>query len=266
MIIVLSPAKTLDEAPAEPNVAHSQPELLDDARMLVDQLATLSVAELSGLMSISDKLAELNHRRYQQWSCPFAMDNARQALLAFKGDVYTGFDLVNWRSGDYGCAQKTIRILSGLYGILRPLDLMQPYRLEMGTGLVNSRGKDLYAFWGDRITRILNRELESRKGRSRALINLASVEYFKAVEPGNINAPVISPVFKDEKRGTFKIISFYAKKARGMMADFIVRNRITDPSDLRAFNVAGYCFDAASSSELEPVFLRTEEVAQAAAA
>lgn len=263
---MLSPAKTLDESPAETTVAHSQPELLDDAQQLVDQLSAMSAGEIGSLMSVSDKLAELNHRRYQHWSRPFTVDNARQALLAFKGDVYTGFDLDSWRVRDFDHAQKTIRILSGLYGVLRPLDLMQAYRLEMGTSLVNARGRDLYAFWGERITTVLNRELAGRRGRSRALINLASVEYFKAVDPQAIDAPIISPVFKDEKKGTYKIISFYAKKARGMMADFIVRHRIVDPADLRDFNVAGYRFDEAGSSEFQPVFLREEEVAQAAAA
>lgn len=266
MILVLSPAKTLDESPASGTVPHSPPEFLDDAQTLVDELAKMSAPEIGRLMSVSDKLAELNFRRYREWSRPFTEENARQALLAFRGDVYTGFDFANWNTRDFNHAQKTIRILSGLYGILRPLDLMQAYRLEMGTRMANPRGKDLYEFWGERITEALNQELAGHKGRSRVLVNLASIEYFKAVRTEGIDVPVISPVFKDEKKGVYRIISFYAKKARGMMADFIVRNRIADPADLQGFNLAGYRFDEVNSTEAQPVFLRDEEVARAVAA
>jgi len=264
MIVVLSPAKTLDETPASGSVAHTCPELLGDSQELVDRLAGMSPADIGKLMSISDKLADLNHGRYQSWAQPFSPDNAKQALLAFKGDVYAGLTLDEWAKRDFDFAQKTLRILSGLYGILRPLDLMQPYRLEMGTRLKNDRGDDLYSFWGNRITDELNTALASKKGKSKALINLASVEYFKSVNTGALDAPIISPVFKDEKQGNFKIISFYAKKARGMMADYIVRHRISDPADLQGFSTAGYTYDAAGSTEAEPLFLREEHVAQAA--
>ena len=265
MILVLSPAKSLDESPAPAKVAHTEPDFLADSQELIDQLACMKETEIGRLMSISEKLAALNHGRYQTWSQPFTPENAKQAIYAFKGDVYTGLTLDQWTRADLDFAQKTVRILSGLYGVLRPLDLMQPYRLEMGTKLRNGRGNNLYDFWGSQITETLNAELAGHRGKSKALINLASVEYFKSVQPGAIEAPIVSPVFKDEKRGTYKIISFYAKKARGMMADHIVRHRIKDPADLQGFNTAGYRYDPRSSTEQEPVFLRDEEVAQAVA-
>lgn len=264
MILVLSPAKTLDESSPPGEVGHSQPEFLEESRILVDHLRTLSAPEIAQLMSVSEKLANLNHQRYQEWRLPFTPANSKQAILTFKGDVYTGFDLAIWQKRDFDFAQKTIRILSGLYGLLRPLDLMQPYRLEMGTGLKNARGKDLYQFWGKQLTDSLNAELSEHQGSARVLLNLASVEYFKAIQLAGINAPTISPIFKDEKNGIYKIISFHAKKARGMMADFIVRQRIKDPADLRDFNSAGYHYDAASSTVEQPVFLRKEAAAQAA--
>jgi len=266
MIAVLSPAKTLDESPTCQNLPHTKPEFLKDSSELIDGLSGMTPQAVGDLMSISEKLSNLNHERYQSWSQPFTTDNAKHALQAFKGDVYTGFELDQWTNKDYDYAQKSIRILSGLYGLLRPLDLMQPYRLEMGTKLANDRGADLYAFWGQKLTDALNDALSEHRGKSKALINLASVEYFKSVSPGAIDAPVVSPVFKDEKNGKFKIVSFYAKKARGMMADYIVRHRIKDPADLQGFNTVGYRFDAESSTESEPVFLRDEEVAKAARA
>lgn len=208
-------------------------------------------------MGISPKLAELNYQRFQDWSTPFTTDNSKQALLAFKGDVYTGFDCDAWKADDFNFAQKHLRILSGLYGLLRPLDLMQPYRLEMGTRLKNAEGKDLYAFWGDTISEAIS--AAAKKSKSKCLVNLASNEYFSSVRPETIGLPVVTPVFKDAKNGKYKIISFFAKKARGMMSNFIVRNRITDPADLREFDVAGYYFDESSSSETNLMFLREEQ-------
>ena len=207
-------------------------------------------------MNISDKLALLNHERFQSFASSFSKKNSRQAILAFTGDVYQGMNLSDWSAGDFTTAQENIRILSGLYGVLRPLDLMQPYRLEMGTSLVNARGKNLYQFWGDRITGLLNKDLE--KSNSNVVVNLASNEYFSAVIPSGLNGQVISPVFKDEKKGKYKIISFYAKKARGMMADYIVKNKLKESEDLREFSTGGYAYDAESSTVDKPVFLRSE--------
>tara|TARA_B100001564_G_C20500539_1_gene605962 strand:- start:285 stop:926 length:642 start_codon:yes stop_codon:yes gene_type:complete len=207
-------------------------------------------------MNISDKLALLNHERFQSFASSFSKKNSRQAILAFTGDVYQGMNLSEWSAGDFTTAQENIRILSGLYGVLRPLDLMQPYRLEMGTSLVNARGKNLYQFWGDRITGLLNKDLE--KSNSNVVVNLASNEYFSAVIPSGLNGQVISPVFKDEKKGKYKIISFYAKKARGMMADYIVKNKLKESEDLREFSTGGYAYDSESSTVDKPVFLRSE--------
>ena len=257
MITVISPAKTLDFSEQKLVKKATTPDFLDRSDALVDQLRKKPASQLGKLMGISPKLAELNHQRFQDWSTPFTRENSKQALLAFKGDVYTGFDCEAWEPDDFNFAQKHLRILSGLYGLLRPLDLIQPYRLEMGTRLKNARGKDLYEFWGDTITAAV--QTAAKKSRSMCLVNLASNEYFSSVHAGEIGIPVITPVFKDSKNGTYKIISFFAKKARGMMSNFIVRNRITDPADLRGFDVAGYYFDEDASSEESLVFLREEQ-------
>ncbi len=256
MITVLSPAKTLDYESACPTRKHSEPDFLDDAQILVEKLAKFSEKRLAKLMDISGNLAAVNVERFQMWERPFTTENARPALLAFKGDVYTGFDLRNWKAADYDFAQKHLRILSGLYGLLRPLDLMQPYRLEMGTALPNKRGKNLYAFWGARITGALNDALKA--SRSQVLVNLASNEYFSSVVPKKLDGELVTPVFKDEKNGKFKVISFFAKKARGMMADFIIRNRIDTPEALKDFDADGYRFDEGSSSATELIFRRAE--------
>ncbi|MEM7384035.1 MAG: peroxide stress protein YaaA [Verrucomicrobiota bacterium] len=256
MITVLSPAKTLDYGPQNLTTKSTTPDFLDDSSELIGVARKLSKSQLSDLMGISEKLADLNHQRYRDFSLPFTEENAKQALLAFKGDVYTGFDCERWKAADFTFAQKQLRILSGLYGLLRPLDLMQPYRLEMGTKLKTKRGKDLYEFWGDQITDALNEAIAASK--SKCLVNLASNEYFSSVRPANLSVPVVAPVFKDEKNGKYKIISFYAKKARGMMANFIVVNRLKKPGDLQAFDVAGYHYDPDSSTEESPVFLREE--------
>ena len=257
MITVLSPAKSLDYEPQSYTKKHTTPEFLDDSQELIDVLEKKSKSQIAKLMSLSDKLAELNVQRYQDWQTPFDTDNAKQCILAFKGDVYQGFDFDEWKAADFTFAQKHLRILSGLYGLLRPLDLMQAYRLEMGTKLKTDRGKDLYAFWGDTITNAIN--LAVQTSRSKAFVNLASNEYFSSVHAGDLGVPIVTPVFKDEKNGKYKIISFFAKKARGMMANFIVRNRIKQPEDLKAFDVAGYQFDEDSSDESTLTFLRAEQ-------
>lgn len=256
MIIVLSPAKTLDYQAQNFVRKVTQPEFLDDAEALIEILSKMPKRRVAKLMDLSDKLAELNVERFRCWKRPFDSTNAKQALLAFKGDVYQGFELNQWKTTDFDFAQKHVRILSGLYGILRPLDLMQPYRLEMGTKLKNPRGKDLYAFWGDALTIAINRA--AKASRSKCLVNLASNEYFGSINTNLLDVPVVTPVFKDEKNGKYKIISFYAKKARGMMANYLVQNRHKTTDGLRGFDMAGYCFDEQSSDDSTLVFLRKE--------
>ncbi len=262
MIIVLSPAKSLDYATPPHVNRHTLPAFVDHSAELIDTLRGLSPASIGALMSISDPLAELNFRRYQDWNPRFSPANAKQAVLAFNGDVYEGFDARSLAEADLDYAQGHLRILSGLYGVLRPLDLMQPYRLEMGTRLGTARGRDLYAFWGDRITHALNNELADRQAGSKALVNLASEEYFRSVRPKQLGAPVITPVFEDFKSGRFKIISFYAKRARGLMARYAVVNRVQQPEKLKAFDSEGYRFEPDVSSEQTWVFRRRVPVAQ----
>ncbi len=257
MITVISPAKTLDFGEQCLTRKHTTPDFLDDSQMLIDRLAKFSKPKIASLMSISDKLAMLNAERYKTWHTPFSPENAKQSLLAFKGDVYTGFECEAWKAADFEFAQKHLRILSGLYGVLRPLDLIQPYRLEMGTDLANERGKNLYAFWDTKITQALNDALKA--SRSKVLVNLASNEYFSSIVPDRLEAEVVTPVFKDCKNGTYKIISFFAKRARGMMANFIIRNRVRKAADLHAFDTAGYSFDPDSSDEKTFTFLREEQ-------
>ncbi|MGZ0709527.1 peroxide stress protein YaaA [Coraliomargarita sp. W4R53] len=256
MLTLLSPAKSLDYESPLLIEKSTQPRLKADTTVLIDQLKELSPQEIGRLMNISDKLATLNHERFQGFEASFTKKNSRQAILAFVGDVYQGMTLADWSTEDFATAQDNLRILSGLYGVLRPLDLMQPYRLEMGTSLKNARGKNLYQFWGDRITELLNADL--KKSKSDVMLNLASNEYFSAVNTSKLDGNLISPVFKDEKNGKYKIISFYAKKARGMMADFVIKNDLKQVSDLLDFSAAGYSYDAKSSTEAKPVFLRAE--------
>ncbi len=254
MLIVLSPAKTLDYETAPVTGVHSQPRFLDSAETLIGELRQLTPPQVSELMGISDKLGDLNFGRYLEWSRPFTPDNAKQAALAFKGDVYTGLDAEHLSEKALVWAQDHLRILSGLYGVLRPLDLMQPYRLEMGTRFANSRGPNLYEFWGTAITEALNNDLAGDEHP--VLINLASNEYFKAVDKKKLNAEIITPVFKDWKNGKYKVISFYAKKARGMMARYIINKRLTDPEKLKDFDMDGYRYNAAMSGPREWVFVR----------
>ncbi|MBP2848535.1 peroxide stress protein YaaA [Dickeya oryzae] len=256
MLITLSPAKTLDYTSPLPTQRYTQPALLAYSQQLIQHCKQLTPADIASLMSISDKLADLNAARFQEWSPEFSLDNARQALLAFKGDVYTGLAAEDFSEADFDFAQQHLRILSGLYGVLRPLDLMRPYRLEMGIRLKNGTGNDLYQFWGDTITETLNQALAEQNDN--VLINLASDEYFKSVKPARLKARIIKPVFLDEKNGKFKVISFYAKKARGLMSRFIIQNRLTQPEQLKDFNSDGYYFDPADSSADELVFRRRE--------
>jgi len=257
MLMVISPAKTLDFDSPLATKEFSQPALLDKSQQLIDVARKLSPAQIGSLMHISDKLAELNARRFNDWQPPFTPDNARQAILAFKGDVYTGLQAEEFSAKDFDFAQQHLRMLSGLYGLLRPLDLMQAYRLEMGIKLENPAGQNLYSFWGDTLTDALNEALAAQGDD--VLINLASDEYFRAVKPKKLNGQIIKPVFLDEKNGKFKVISFYAKKARGLMSRYIIQQRLTKPAQLKKFDLEGYFFDAESGSENELVFKRREQ-------
>ncbi|HAS21742.1 MAG TPA: peroxide stress protein YaaA [Idiomarina loihiensis] len=257
MLAVVSPAKNLDYESDLPELNVTQPRLLDNAEELVEVCRQLSPQQLGSLMKISDKLAGLKAARFQEWQRPFNEDNARPAMFAFNGDVYTGLDAASLNSEAINTAQKQLRILSGLYGVLRPLDLMQPYRLEMGSKLDNPKGKNLYEYWGDTITQTLNDDL-AELGSS-TLVNLASNEYFSAVKPKALNADIITPVFKDEKNGQYKVISFYAKKARGLMARFILNQKPESVSDLKEFDANGYSFNEAMSSDKQLVFCRAEQ-------
>ena len=257
MLMVISPSKTLDFESRPVTANHSLPEFSDQSEILATSLKKYSSDGLSKLMGISPKLAELNRRRFAEWSLPFSPENARPAVLAFKGDVYEGLRAETFSEKEFEFAQTHLRILSGLYGLLRPLDLIQPYRLEMGTRLPTKRGKDLYRFWGDRITDALNDALAAHSGKH--LVNLASNEYFKAVNVKRLTAAgVVTPVFKDFKSGTYKVISFYAKKARGMMSRFAIQNQIEDAEGLKDFNMAGYGFDPELSNRDRWVFSRKQ--------
>jgi cytoplasmic iron level regulating protein YaaA (DUF328/UPF0246 family) len=256
MLIVLSPAKSLDYKTPAKVKAPTLPEFVSESAKLIADLKKLSPQEVANLMGLSDQLAAMNVGRYRDWSKKFTDENSKPAIYAFDGDVYDGFDVKTLDAKAIAFAQDHVRILSGLYGALRPLDLMQPYRLEMGTPFKNARGKDLYAFWGERVTNSLKAVLEKQK--KPVLLNLASEEYFKVLQAKNLDCPVISPVFQDGKDGKFKIISFYAKRARGLMARYVVENRITDPADLKGFNLDGYKYVASESRPEKPLFRRPE--------
>jgi hypothetical protein len=256
MLVVVSPAKNLDYDSLLTTQKHSQPALLDHSQILIDRCKKLSPANISSLMGISDKLAGLNAARFGEWQQPFTTDNARPALLAFNGDVYTGIDAKTLTEQNFDYAQQHLRILSGLYGLLKPLDLMQAYRLEMGSKLDNERGANLYQFWGDIITEALNTALAEQGDN--ILVNLASNEYFKSVKKKSFTGDIITPAFKDWKNGQYKIISFFAKKARGLMARYIIENQINQPEDLKGFDVAGYQFSGEFSQGNEWVFTRKQ--------
>ncbi|GFM53406.1 peroxide stress protein YaaA [Pseudomonas capsici] len=254
MLMVISPAKTLDYETPPTTERYTQPQYLDHSQELITQLRELTPAQIGELMHLSDKLAGLNAARFGSWTPAFTPDNAKQALLAFKGDVYTGLQAETLTDAQLSYAQDHLRMLSGLYGLLRPLDLMQPYRLEMGTKLANARGKDLYAFWGTRISEWLNQALADQGDD--LLLNLASTEYFSAVKRSSLKARIIDTEFKDLKNGQYKIISFYAKKARGMMSRFVITERINTPEALKEFDVQGYRYSAEQSTPDKLVFLR----------
>lgn len=254
MLMVISPAKTLDYTTAPVISEYTQPQFLEHSQVLIEQLKQLSPQDIAQLMKLSDKLAGLNAARFAQWATPFNPQNAKQAILAFKGDVYTGLDAESFSADDFAFAQQHLRMLSGLYGLLRPLDLMQAYRLEMGTKLENTRGKNLYEFWAEHITEWLNQALAAQGDD--ILLNLASNEYFSAVKPKKLNGRIIDTEFKDQKNGQYKIISFYAKKARGLMARYVINHRISRVEQLKNFDSEGYYFSEQDSTANKLVFLR----------
>lgn len=259
MLTVLSPAKSLDFESKLPTKKHSQPRLLEGAEVLADQLAELTPAEIGRLMSISDDLAGLNAERFRDFTLPFEPGRERPAVLAFAGDVYTGMQATAFGERDFTEAQKTVRILSGLYGLLRPLDLIAPYRLEMGTRLKTDAGEGLYAYWRDRVTTLLAADLAESPGPP-VLLNLASTEYFGVVDTKTLGAKVISPRFLDAPQSDptqLKVISFSAKRARGAMARWLVRERIRSPRKLRDFTELGYAYDEDRSTPAEPTFTRS---------
>lgn len=258
MLIVISPAKKLDMQPESSALTRTtQPAFRGKTEELLSQLKTFTSKDFKTLMGVSDAIANLNRERYQQWQASYTKDNAKAALLAFKGDVYQGMSPDTFDAGDMDYAQGHLRILSGLYGYLRPKDLMQPYRLEMGTALKNSAGNNLYDFWKTEVTQALNKSI--RKNQEKYLVNLASNEYFKVLDTKTLDVEVITPVFKDYKNGQYKVISFLAKKARGMMCAYLIKNRVEDIEAIKKFSEAGYHFDKPSSNNKELVFLRKRE-------
>ena len=255
MLILVSPAKTLDYESDIRIDDFSIASHLSDSEILIKELQKKNPDDLSSLMGLSEKLSILNFERYMNWKKPTKpSDNTRQAIFAFKGDVYQGLDVNSLSKAEINYAQKNLCILSGLYGLLKPLDLMYPYRLEMGTKMKNKHGDNLYKFWGSKINKTIN-DL-SKENKSKAIVNLASVEYFSVLKKDQINLPVINPVFKDYKNGNYKIISFFAKKARGTMARFIIQNKIKKADDLISFDLDGYRYSKKESKENSPVFLR----------
>ena len=257
MLFLLSPAKSLDyDTPAE-GVPHTLPQFVSQSAELIEVLKHKTPAQISQLMDLSDNLAALNVARYEAWRPKFSQKNSKQAVLAFNGDVYEGLDAKSLKLKDLEWAQDHVCILSGLYGMLRPLDWMQPYRLEMGTALANSRGQNLYHFWGDGIAQHLNKQLATHK--TPVVINLASQEYFKAVDRKVLNARVIECVFEDYKGGKYKVISFFAKRARGLLARYAIEKKIQNPEKLKDFKVEGYTYAAAESDDNRLVFRRREK-------
>ena len=252
MIILISPSKTQDFSPST-NKQFSLPRQLENSERLIDTLTELSPEELAKLMKISDKLSLLNWQRFQEFNQPFTLKNAKQALLAFKGDVYRGIDVESYTEDDFTFAQQHLRMLSGLYGVLRPLDLIQPYRLEMGTRRSISEHKNLYQFWGNQITECLNQDLNNENP---VVINLSSNEYIKAIKPKLLNSRILTLSFKENKKGIYKVVAIYAKRARGLMSNFIIKNRVIEIEALKGFNMDGYTFNNALSSENEWFFTR----------
>lgn len=254
MLLVISPAKTLDYQSRVKTKTFTMPDYLDDSQLLVNRARRYSVLDIAELMQVSMPIAELNFERFHAWNRPFTTANARQAILAFKGEVYAGLDAGSFTSADFKYAQAHLRILSGLYGLLRPLDLMQPYRMEMGRRIDTERGKNLYEFWRAKITDGLNQQLQQLN--SDCLINLASQEYFKVVDTGRLNAQVITPEFRERKNGEYKMIGVYAKKARGQLSRFVIRSRLKRAEQMKAFAVDGYQYNQELSSASNWVFAR----------
>ena len=256
MLTILSPAKKLSNECFARTQNYTTPTFLNESQALVDILRSKKPIDLQNLMGISDKLSVLNWERFQNWKLPVEKSSAKEAIYHFQGDTYSGLNTEDLSSGEITFAQKNTRILSGLYGVLKPLDLILPYRLEMGTKLKNNKGDSLYQFWGDTLSKFITKELKSHSVK--VLINCASVEYFKSLNNNALKADVITPHFKEFKNGNYKIISFYAKKARGMMARFIIKNKIQEPSKILQFDYAGYQYNEQLSSPLNPVFTRAQ--------
>ena len=256
MLITLSPSKGQDFETASLTKRYSKPEDLKESELLIKELRKIKSKPLQELMAVSENIASLNIDRYKTFSTPFTTKNAKQAVFAFKGDVYGGFNLEQYSEDDFAYAQDHLRILSGLYGCLKPLDLIQPYRLEMKTRLKNSRGDNLYQFWGDRITKNLNKALNKQK--QPLLVNLASNEYFKSVKPKLLEGRVLNISFKDTKNNKTRVVAIFAKRARGMMADYIIRNRVEQPEDIKKFKLAGYKFNKSLSDDKQWTFERPQ--------
>jgi cytoplasmic iron level regulating protein YaaA (DUF328/UPF0246 family) len=256
MIITLSPSKGQDFDTPTPSKIHSIPEQLEDSKLLIKEAKKLGVEDVRELMDVSENISSLNVERFKKWNMPFNEDNSKAALFAFKGDVYSGIQKEKYDDNDLAYAQDHLRILSGLYGALRPMDLIQPYRLEMKTRLKNPRGENLYQFWGDRITQKLNQSLENQAEKT--LVNLASNEYFKSIKPKSLDARLLHVNFKETKDNKTRVIAIFAKKARGMMADFILRNRIEHAEDIKDFGAEGYKFSAKESTDNNWVFTRPQ--------
>ena len=251
-MILISPSKTLDFENASSWEDATEPRFMEESQILIDLLKTKKRAGIQELMGVSEKIADLNVERFDSWTRPFTHANSKPALFAFKGDVYEGLDAEGLGKKDVNWLQSQLRILSGLYGLLRPLDLIQPYRLEMGIKLKNERGNNLYQFWGEQITDLLLRDLK----KSDMLVNLASNEYFKSIVKKKLGRPVVTPQFKDWKNGQYKMISFFAKRARGLMVRYMVTHKVSKPEDLHGFDLEGYEFNSEFSKENEPVFTR----------
>ena len=256
MLITLSPSKGQNFIEPPLSKKHSKPTDLKDSELLMKELKKIKSKKLQEMMSISENIANLNVGRFKSFATPFTTKNSKQALFAFKGDVYSGLDLENFTEDDYAYAQDHLRILSGLYGCLRPLDLIQPYRLEMKTKLKNDRGDNLYQFWDDRITKSINKELKKQK--EAVLINLASNEYFKSVKPKLLEGRLLNITFKETKNGKTRVVAIFAKRARGMMADYIIRNRVEKPEDLKKFKLGGYKFNKVLSDDKQWTFQRPQ--------
>ncbi|MGL6176813.1 MAG: peroxide stress protein YaaA [Vibrionaceae bacterium] len=254
MLVLVSPAKTLDFEQPPLTQVHSKPDFLDKSAELIHICRQLTPQDIAALMKVSDNIAGLNAARFGEWQPDFTLENAKQAIFAFRGDVYTGFDADTLSDAQLEQARRHLRILSGLYGLLRPLDLIMPYRLEMGTGLKNPSGQNLYAFWGDILTEAVDQAV-SEQGDD-IIVNLASNEYFKAINVKKLKGQLITPIFKDHKNGQYKVISFFAKRARGMMARYIIERQIRSFEELTLFKAAGYYYCAEQSKPNAPVFLR----------